>query len=126
MVQKFNMKINLITQHKNLRGKKVLLRVDFNVALKAGRVVDDFRIVRSLPTIKYLLKQNCQIVIISHLGRPKGKANSSLSLAPVVNQLRKHLRSKKIHFIKDKVGKNLIAKVNKSKPKRTNKCKSNF
>lgn len=64
-------------------GKKILVRVDFNVPLKDGEILDDTRIQAALPTLSYLIANNASIVICSHLGRPKGKINNDLSLAPV-------------------------------------------
>lgn len=77
-----------------LAGKTVLLRTDYNVPIKDGRVHDDFRIRASLPTIEYLLKQKCRIIIVSHLGRPEGKATPEFSLRPVVQRLTDLLRQK--------------------------------
>ena len=56
----------------DLKGKRVLMRVDYNVPMDKGKVMSDYRIVQSIPTILYLLEQGCSIVLISHLGRPEG------------------------------------------------------
>ena len=71
----------------NLESTQVILRCDLNVPIKNGIILDDGRIVASIPTIKKLLATNCSIVIIAHLGRPKGERNSEMSLAPVAVRL---------------------------------------
>jgi phosphoglycerate kinase len=75
----------------NLYSARVILRCDLNVPIKNAEILDDGRIVASLPTIKRLLAANCSIVIIAHLGRPKGVASAELSLAPVAKRLSKLL-----------------------------------
>lgn len=78
----------------NLRGKKILLRVDYNVAMENGQVAEELRIKQTIPTIEYLLKQNCRLILMSHLGRPEGKAVAELSLRPIAKYLQKLLRQK--------------------------------
>jgi phosphoglycerate kinase len=102
--------------HSNLKNKQIVLRVDYNVPLKNGKITDDTRIRESLPTIKYLLKQNCSIVIISHLGRPEGKPNPEFSLGPIAKRLKK-LLGKKVLFLKDEIDQELVKKCQTLKPK---------
>lgn len=71
----------------DVAGKKVLVRCDFNVPLKDGVITSDKRIVSSLPTIQYLLKNNAKVILCSHLGRPKGEVNPEFSLKPVAARL---------------------------------------
>ena len=71
----------------DLRGKRVFIRVDFNVPLEDGRISDDTRLRASLPTVKYALDAGATVVLASHLGRPKGKKNPQFSLRPVADRL---------------------------------------
>lgn len=88
----------------NLKGKRILLRVDYNVSLDAeGRITSDFRIQKSLPTIKYLLEQKASIILCSHLGRPKGKVDKKYSLKPCAAHLSK-LLDKPVAFVSDCLG----------------------
>ena len=75
----------------NLGQKKILLRLDLNVPLKDGKITDTTRIDKILPTIKFLLENNSKIIILSHVGRPKGKVVSKLSLRPICEELKKKL-----------------------------------
>ena len=80
-----------VTDLKNLHDKKILLRLDLNVPLKSGKIVDTTRIDKILPTLNFLIKENSKIIIISHVGRPKGKIVNELSLKPVSENLQKKL-----------------------------------
>ena len=109
------MKNNLATiDLKEIANKRVILRVDFNVPVKNGKVQDDFKIERALPTIDFLLKYKCKIVLLSHFGRPEGKRIKDLSLLPVVKELKKKLKKIKIDFLTEKVGHQLLKKINES------------
>jgi phosphoglycerate kinase len=72
----------------DLKDKRVLIRVDFNVPLKDGVITDDTRIRETIPTIEYALRHKAKVILASHLGRPKGKPVESMSLRPVVDRLR--------------------------------------
>ena len=90
----------------DLKGKKVFVRCDFNVPLdENGNITDNRRIVGALDTIKYLLDQNCKIILCSHLGRPKGEVKPEFSLAPVAKELSK-LLGKEVKLAKDVIGEN--------------------
>lgn len=88
----------------NLKGKKVFVRVDFNVPFdNKGEISDDTRIVAALPTIKYLVDEGAMVVLTSHLGRPKSKADTQFSLAPVAKALSEKL-GKPVAFVDDCIG----------------------
>ncbi len=87
----------------DVKGKRVLVRVDFNVPLKDGNVGDDTRIRAALPTIKYLLENDASLVLCSHLGRPKGQPLPEYSLKPVAGYLAK-LLGQQVSFTDDCVG----------------------
>lgn len=87
-----------------LKGKRVLLRTDFNVPIKDGQVEADFRLRQTMPTLEYILKQKpAALIVISHLGRPSGKPDNQLSLRPIGKELAR-LLDKEVHFVADCVG----------------------
>lgn len=89
----------------DVRSRRVLVRVDYNVPLDAnGNVSDDKRITASLPTINYLLEQGARIILCSHLGRPKGEVKKEFSLAPVAKRLKELLPNVNIYFASDCIG----------------------
>ena len=88
----------------DLKGKKVFVRCDFNVPMDENQnITDNRRIVAALPTIKYLIEQNCKIILASHLGRPKGEFKPEFSLAPVAKELSK-LLGQEVLMAKDVIG----------------------
>ena len=88
----------------DVKGKKVLVRCDFNVPMDEEKnITDNRRIVAALDTIKYLLEQNCKVILCSHLGRPKGEVNPKYSLAPVAKELSR-LLGKEVKLANDVVG----------------------
>ncbi len=88
----------------NLKGKRVLLRADYNVPVNDdGTISDDYRITQSVPTVQYLQKQGCKVIICSHLGRPKGPSDPAVTLKPVAKRLAK-LIDTPVAFATDCVG----------------------
>lgn len=92
-----------------VKGKRIIVRVDFNVPIEKGNITDDTRILKTLPTIQYLVKQSARIILISHLGRPKGK-EATLSLKPVAERLSKLLKQP-VKFIPDCIGKETLKEI---------------
>ena len=95
-----------------VQGKKVLVRCDFNVPIKEGKITDETRIVGALPTIKKLIADGAKVILCSHMGKPKGEPKPELSLAPVAARLSEHL-GKEVVFAADDtvVGDNAKAAV---------------
>ena len=91
-----------IEDEKNLDQKKILLRLDLNIPLLNGVITDSTRIDKILPTLNHLLKYNCKIIIISHIGRPKGKINLKLSMKPVCDYLTIKL-NEKVKFVSNEI-----------------------
>ena len=95
-----------------VQGKRVLVRCDFNVPLKAGVITDENRIVAALPTIKKLINEGAKVILCSHLGKPKGEPKPELSLAPVAKRLEELLEQKVVFAADDTVvGENAKAAV---------------
>ena len=99
----------------DLKGKRVLIRVDFNVPLKDGAVTDNTRIKAALPTIKYILDNGASLVVMTHLGRPKGEKNEKYSLAPVAAEFSK-LLGKDVKLASDVIGDEVKKEVEALKP----------
>ena len=99
----------------DLKGKKVFVRCDFNVPMDENQnITDNTRIVAALPTIKYLLEQNCKIILASHLGRPKGEVKPEFSLKPVAKELSKQL-GKEVITANDVIGEDAMSKASNLK-----------
>ena len=99
----------------DLKGKKVFVRCDFNVPMDENQnITDNTRIVAALPTIKYLLEQNCKIILASHLGRPKGEFKPEYSLKPVAKELSK-LLNKEVIMANDVIGEDAMKKASELK-----------
>ena len=94
--------MNSIKDQKNLNKKKVLLRLDLNVPLKNGSITDETRINKIIPIIDFLIKEQSKIIIISHVGRPKGKVIMDLSLKPICENVEKKI-NKKISLVKEDI-----------------------
>ncbi len=91
-----------IKNEKNLKGKIILLRLDLNVPLKNGRIIDTTRIDKILPTLNFLTQHNAKIIVLSHIGRPKGKIVKELSLKPVGEELKKKLK-KNVKLVEENI-----------------------
>jgi len=105
----------LFIEDLDLKGKRALIRVDFNVPIKDGVVESDKRIRAALPTIKYALDKGASVILMSHLGRPNGEVNAKYTLAPVAKKL-EELLGKKVEFLNDCVGAEVEAKTAAAKP----------
>lgn len=98
-----------------LDGKTILVRADYNVPLEKGEIADDYRITQSIPTIQELRDRGCKVVIISHLGRPKGMIAPAFTLEPVAERL-SELLNIEVKFVTDCIGDRVIQAVKKLQP----------
>lgn len=92
-----------------ITGRRALMRVDFNCPIESGHVSDDTRIRAALPTLRYVLERGCPLVLMSHLGRPKGKPSDEFSLKPVAGRLAE-LLGRPVQFVADCIGAEALAK----------------
>jgi len=103
---------NVLNRNLLLKGKKVLLRVDLNVPIKNKVITENSRIEKIIPTIKLLIEKQAKIIILSHIGRPKGKVVKEMSLEPISKKLA-FLLNKEVLFNKDIINENTLSEVNK-------------
>jgi len=103
------LKIKQLDNNQKIEGKRVLLRVDFNVPINDGSITETSRIQKVLPTIKSLINRKAKIIIISHLGRPKGKTVPKLTLEPIAKKLSNYL-DQNVVFLDKNIGKNVVEK----------------
>lgn len=96
-------KINQLDENLNIEGKRVLIRVDFNVPINGGSITENSRIEKVLPTIKFLIKKKAKIIIIAHLGRPKGKIVPELTLKPIAKKLSYYV-NQDVVFLNESIG----------------------
>ncbi|BAH08039.1 phosphoglycerate kinase [Clostridium kluyveri] len=100
----------------DVKGKRVLVRCDFNVPLQEGKITDENRLIGSLPTIKYLMENNAKVILCSHLGKPKGEVKPEMSLLPVAKRLSELLKKEVVFAADDNVvGENAKAAVKNMK-----------
>ena len=103
---------SLLNKNLELKGKKVIVRVDLNVPMKNGTITETSRIKKILPTLKLLIEKEAKIIILSHIGRPKGKIISEMSLEPISKKLSQYL-NKEILFNKNQINENTVSEINK-------------
>ena len=103
---------SILDQNLILEGKKVIVRVDLNVPMKNGSITEVSRIVKILPTLKLLIEKKAKVIILSHIGRPKGIIVKGMSLAPISEKL-SNLLNIKVLFNKNKIDENALVEINK-------------
>jgi len=96
-------KINQLDEKQNILGKRVLLRVDFNVPINDGAITENSRIEKVLPTIKFLINKKAKIIIVAHLGRPKGKIVPKLTLKPIAKKISYYV-NRDVVFFNESIG----------------------
>ena len=100
----------------DVKSKIVLVRTDYNVPMKDGKITSDLRIKASLPTLEYLKKEGARrIIIISHLGRPEGQKNPEMSLKPAADKLAELMPDAKVNFVDDVSGPDVEEAIEKAK-----------
>ncbi len=107
-------KINQLDENLNIEGKRVLLRVDFNVPINDGSITENSRIEKVLPTIKFLINKKAKIIIIAHLGRPEGKIVTELTLKPIAKKLSYYV-NQDVVFLNESIG-SLVIQYSKKIP----------
>ena len=103
---------SLLDKNLEFKGKKVIVRVDLNVPMKDGSITETSRIEKILPTLKLLVEKEAKIIILSHIGRPKGKIVTGMSLEPISKKL-SQLLGKEVLFNKKKINENTVTEINK-------------
>ena len=106
-------KIKRLDDNLNIEGKRVLLRADFNVPINGGAITENSRIEKVLPTIKSLINKKAKIIIIAHLGRPKGKIVPALTLKPIAKKLSDYL-DQDVLFLNESIGASVIENSKKN------------
>ena len=110
--------LKIFSENKTVSNKRVIVRLDLNVPIKDSKIEDYTRITAIEPFINKLIKDKAKIILLTHLGRPKGKVVPELSLKPILNYLEKKLNGN-IHFYKDKINDKAVDTSNKLKPGET-------